>query len=165
MSSNPYPLNVYVVARADGPCKIGMSDNPQKRIGALRGGRTKLTIAGTYPRQDGDARLVERVAHQLLAAKHLGGEWFDVTEAQAIGAVQEAIRLVDCGDPAIHAPESTDIRMAFQATEELVRQIDDWRFANRVATRADAIRRLVIAALAAAAAEETRAPKPRKAKS
>jgi hypothetical protein len=112
MTSNPYPLNVYVVRQANGPCKVGMSDSPHKRIGSLRGGRSRLTIAGKYPGQSGDARLVERVAHQLLAGKHLGGEWFDVTDAQAIAAVQEAIRLVDSNDPAIHAPESTDLRMA-----------------------------------------------------
>jgi hypothetical protein len=37
------------------------------------------------------------VAHRLLKEKRLGGEWFDVTDDQAIAAVREAIALVESG--------------------------------------------------------------------
>ena len=50
---------------------------------------------------DGDARLVERVAHQLLHAKRLRGEWFDVDIAEAVAAVGQAIDLVEAGDLSI----------------------------------------------------------------
>jgi len=41
----------------------------------------------------------------------------------------------------------TTFRLVFQANEELVDRIDDWRFAQRVESRSEAIRRLVLAAL------------------
>lgn len=38
---------------------------------------------------------------------------------------------------------SRENRIAVMLTDEELKAIDDWRFANRVATRAEAIRRLV----------------------
>lgn len=39
-------------------------------------------------------------------------------------------------------------RLVFEAEPTLTRQIDDWRFANRMPSRAEAIRQLVISQLA-----------------
>lgn len=44
-----------------------------------------------------------------------------------------------------------DYRIPIMMSEEELKAVDDWRFANRIATRSDAIRRLVAAALLAAA--------------
>jgi Arc/MetJ-type ribon-helix-helix transcriptional regulator len=44
-----------------------------------------------------------------------------------------------------------DLRVITPMTAELVEAIDDWRFANRIATRSEAIRRLLRLSLDAAA--------------
>jgi len=43
--------------------------------------------------------------------------------------------------------EPRNKRVPIMLTESEVASIDDWRFANRVGTRAEAIRRLVVAGL------------------
>jgi len=38
-------------------------------------------------------------------------------------------------------------RLVFEADESLMKQIDDWRYANRAPSTAEAIRRLIVGAL------------------
>jgi antitoxin ChpS len=102
--------HVYIVAEWDGPRKIGISDKPADRMLALRAGRAPLSIIATYPREGGDAALVEQVAHWLLREKSLGGEWFDVGDAEAVAAVGEAIALVDSGDWPMALKHTTNLR-------------------------------------------------------
>ena len=55
-----------------------------------------------------------------------------------------------CADSTGGAPledEPRNKRVPIMLTESEVASIDDWRFANRVGTRAEAIRRLVVAGL------------------
>lgn len=40
-------------------------------------------------------------------------------------------------------PEPKDIRLPIMVTQREAKAIDDWRFENRVPTRAEAIRRLI----------------------
>lgn len=42
------------------------------------------------------AQRVERETHRILAARRLKGEWFRVTPAEAVLAVEEAVRRLDC---------------------------------------------------------------------
>lgn len=43
--------------------------------------------------------------------------------------------------------DSPTVRLHMKLTKDELRQIDDWRFSNRVATRSEAIRRLVAVGL------------------
>ena len=51
--------------------------------------------------------------------------------------------------------EPRDKRLPFMASQSELDAIDEYRFANRISTRADAMRRLILAGLAA---EEVHAP-------
>ena len=51
--------------------------------------------------------------------------------------------------------EPRDKRLPFMASQSELDAIDEYRFANRIPTRADAMRRLILAGLAA---EEVHAP-------
>jgi len=51
--------------------------------------------------------------------------------------------------------EAKDIRLPVMVTRAEAEAIDSWRFANRVPTRAEAIRRLIELGLKAAAANQS----------
>ncbi len=94
--------SVYVMGAAKpGPRKIGISQNAHGRLGQLQVGPDKLDLIAHYKRDTDDALMIERVAHRLLAKKWIRGEWFEVTDAEAIAAVKEAICLVERGDVSI----------------------------------------------------------------
>jgi hypothetical protein len=59
-----------------------------------------VELIAVKPRHD--ARLVEKVAHSLLQAKRIAGEWFDITAAEAIAAVEHAVSLVETRQHAEH---------------------------------------------------------------
>lgn len=52
--------------------------------------------------------------------------------------------------------EAKGVRIPFMTSAEQVRRVDDWSFAKRIRTRADAIRQLIELGLAASAEKETR---------
>lgn len=107
------PSDVYVIGGDGGPTKIGVSSKPTSRVLTLQSEhKRKLQVIATCHRPYGDAFLVERMAHGLLAEKRLHGEWFDVTVGQAVEALNLAISKVDAGAavrrleyvPALHGP-------------------------------------------------------------
>lgn len=76
------PCFVYIIARegCQSPCKVGVSDNPDKRAAALStGSPVPLRVAETY-RFDTrhEALAMEQEFHQSYALWRLNGEWFDV---------------------------------------------------------------------------------------
>lgn len=89
--------SVYVIGGEAGPQKIGISANVDGRLAWLQS-NSPHALRAHHAQPASDARLVERVAHQLLAAKRLHGEWFDVSIAEAITAIDQAIDLVESGD-------------------------------------------------------------------
>jgi hypothetical protein len=56
--------------------------------------------------------------------------------------------------------EPKDVRLPVMVTRSEAEAIDDWRFKNRIATRAEAIRRLI--QLGLQATQATTAPEPRR---
>jgi hypothetical protein len=81
---------VYVIGRRGGPCKVGMSADPIKRLASIQTGcAMEVEIWGycTFP-----SRLVaksfEKAAHQSLARKRMFGEWFAVEPEDAIQAIE-----------------------------------------------------------------------------
>lgn len=119
--SRSRPLNVYVIGSAQGPQKIGVSDNLTSRVINLQAGKqARLAVVFSQERPRGDARLIERAAHDLLAAKRAEGEWFNVTIDEAIEAVSLAIGKVDSGEIELlppRAPQSNVIGVRFERDE------------------------------------------------
>lgn len=94
-------MNVYAIQSETGPIKIGVSANPGARLGQL----TKMQPHGAciihiakVPRDK--AYPIEAAAHALLKEKRLQGEWFDVTQEQAIAAIEYAINAIERGETA-----------------------------------------------------------------
>ena len=102
--------SLYVIGGETGPLKIGISGDVAQRVATLQYDVSPTLRAHHQVRPTGDARLVERVAHQLLAAKRLRGEWFDVSIEEAIAAVEQAIALVDAGDLSLAPDPDPNIR-------------------------------------------------------
>ncbi|WP_310540838.1 GIY-YIG nuclease family protein [Phenylobacterium sp.] len=91
------PLHVYVATDATGHHKIGVTQNPKLRayqIGRDRGRPVRLVhVEPMAP----NAEAVEITAHLALLSKHEGGEWFSVSEGDAVAAVVAARETVDAG--------------------------------------------------------------------
>lgn len=78
---------VYVIAyHDDGPVKIGIAADPEKRLAQLQiGNPYKLTLylADDYARRSHAAQ-AESLIHRCLKSKHLSGEWFQVGAKEAV---------------------------------------------------------------------------------
>lgn len=87
---------VYVIGSKLG-VKIGISDDPANRLDQLQTGHPnplKFVKAFWFLNRS-DAGFIERTTHHLLntfSHKHLHGEWFQISESQAVEAVRETIR-------------------------------------------------------------------------
>ena len=81
---------IYVIKSDGGPVKIGISSDPDVRRQALEShGPNRLTLVHT---RDVDVPgAVERAAHRLLSDHRRKGEWFDVSVADAIAAIDAAL--------------------------------------------------------------------------
>ena len=132
-------MRVYAIATATA-VKIGVSNNPPKRLRTLQTGATdKLRLVHSI--EHSDARLVERLAHDMLKDKHTHGEWFRVSEDEAVGAISRAVSEIAsagdvCGD--------TVTRFEMRASADWLKFVDDWRRKQPdLPPRAETIRRLV----------------------
>lgn len=87
----PDGQHVYVIGCAGHPIKIGIAQDPAKRLGELQVGFPhKLRIYSTTLVTGGRARAVERECHRRLTDHRLNGEWFDLDAYEAA----EMVRLV-----------------------------------------------------------------------
>jgi hypothetical protein len=82
---------VYVLERADGVSKIGISNNPKRRRSQIaQAGPDKLTIARIF-RVGHVAVHVEACAKAMLEPLRIRGEWFRCVPGLAILAVETSI--------------------------------------------------------------------------
>lgn len=90
-------LHVYVIALAKcGPCKIGISTSPNKRLASLQTAHYEtLEIHSLWASDKLNPRQVERRVHTILRYARLRGEWFSVSVSQA----EEVLRKLDDGKP------------------------------------------------------------------
>jgi predicted GIY-YIG superfamily endonuclease len=86
---------VYVIGPGDGPLKIGLARDLQRRLYTLQtGNQQELHIFWSYKLlRKAEARAIERAAHQSLKDKRIRGEWFDCSIDEAIDAIWQHI---DC---------------------------------------------------------------------
>ena len=90
--------------------KIGISDDPQKRLGQVQTGHpAKVSLSKEiwfFSRKD--AELVERTVHDLLKLQkaHTRGEWFNLKIGQASDTVSRVVRdLIQLGKVDSHRRE------------------------------------------------------------
>jgi|APGre2960657404_1045060.scaffolds.fasta_scaffold83428_2 hypothetical protein len=80
---------IYVISSAKSnnpPCKIGISDNPEKRVKQLQTGHPeKLEIK--YMKKLNNARLYEKLLHKDMSYIRSHGEWFDLSVQEAIDQI------------------------------------------------------------------------------
>ena len=89
--------SVYVIASEAGPLKVGIAGNPRRRLSTLRTA-SAVRLGMVYSAKiSGDAKAVERRAHELLTSGRLSGEWFDVPQNQAVAAIALAATELGCG--------------------------------------------------------------------
>lgn len=75
---------VYVIASSDnGPVKIGVSNNPQKRLKTLQTGHP-LELFLKHVEETSEAFKIETILHNEYSIKGIRGEWFDMTVKAAI---------------------------------------------------------------------------------
>src|SRR4051812_4296962 len=81
---------IYVVRSERGPVKVGIATKPRERLSQLRVSSPVPLHLDFAAETDGDARILERRAHAILAGRRLSGEWFEVDSRNAVAAVRRA---------------------------------------------------------------------------
>lgn len=89
MSNRKRRQAIYVITTDRGVCKVGISDNPELRLAQLQTG-APYPIRLVYAAVHSDAQRVETVVHHMLRRKLCYGEWFSVTDAEAIATIGKA---------------------------------------------------------------------------
>lgn len=142
---------IYAIQSEAGPIKIGVSTDPSRRM------------ADIIVCQPFDARLihavaaddlarafaVEKIAHFLLSEFRRRGEWFDITPETAVECLEVALDLARQGfTPKPPEKECANKRTLVPLSAALLRAVEDYRFSNRIETRAEAVRQLIERGLA-----------------
>lgn len=72
--------SIYIIKNGEGLCKIGISNDPERRLkGLFAGSGSSLCIVYTHEVESNIAFLVERGAHRILGENRKHGEWFDAS--------------------------------------------------------------------------------------
>jgi hypothetical protein len=84
------PHFIYVIsATIDGPCKLGISAAPDKRVRQLQTGHAHpLTVHYRQPLAAERVAYYEKLLHRDNAEKRMTGEWFRMSVSDAIAYVQ-----------------------------------------------------------------------------
>lgn len=80
---------LYVIADSpDGPVKLGISKQPERRLGQLQTGHAQqLHLFHTTVVPGGRAPLFERLLHRAIGYRRSHGEWFNLTVGEAIAQI------------------------------------------------------------------------------
>ncbi len=84
---------IYVIAASvEGPCKIGLSQNPDKRLRQLQTGHPeRLYLHHSEPAPEIKVAHLEKLIHKTLRPWKRTGEWFALDVETAIAEVQFGI--------------------------------------------------------------------------
>jgi hypothetical protein len=101
---NAMPSALYVIA-GSGAVKVGRSRCPEgrRKVLSAASGATLRIVMQTEARDD--ASFIEAEAHRLLERKRIVGEWFDVSEAEAVAVLERSI--ADVGGASVRVSERT----------------------------------------------------------
>jgi predicted GIY-YIG superfamily endonuclease len=84
---------IYVIGRQDGPVKVGVTSNPQSRLGQIRTGcpfHVELLHAEPMLSR-AHALQHEADFHAVYEEKRLNGEWFDIDAELAIELIETGL--------------------------------------------------------------------------
>ena len=138
---------IYVMRAADGTIKLGHSRNPLER--AKQVGRPVEVVHMTDVLEQ--VEKIERLAHRVLAlhGRHIRGEWFEATLADALTAIEIAMRQAENTELAlggrlgIARPQTRLV--VLRLDDVTIRAIDDIRAMSRpIPTISDVIRDAVM---------------------
>lgn len=81
---------LYVIAACEtGPCKIGFSARPEKRVRQLQTGHSEnLKLYYSQEVCPSEVRKIERLVHNTIGYLRSRGEWFNVNVEDAITEVK-----------------------------------------------------------------------------
>lgn len=88
--------SIYVIKSEAGPLKVGIARRPADRMAELQRA-SGATLSLVHVEAVEDARGVEQVAHDLLRAARMHGEWFNTDATLAVQAIRDAVELVRNG--------------------------------------------------------------------
>jgi len=76
---------VYAIGPANGPVKIGFTNDVKKRLKAIQTGNPQKVEIFYSEQFDSkkDMMEAERILHKTLSHKRLKGEWFDISPKDA----------------------------------------------------------------------------------
>lgn len=84
---------IYAIGRSQGPVKIGVSSNPQARVGQIQTGcpfKVVLLHSAALPSR-GEAETQEVIIHGVYEDRRIIGEWFKMDHEIATEAIDCAI--------------------------------------------------------------------------
>ena len=82
---------LYVIGSTEKPYKIGITNNPDRRLKNIQTGHPKkLKIHYKEEIPDSQVRLLEQNIHRVIKRYQSHGEWFDIDLEQAIAEVKYA---------------------------------------------------------------------------
>jgi hypothetical protein len=95
--------SVYAIAAGEGPIKIGVSANLQRRVAELQTNQPqRLSIV--YAVRVSDPLAIERAAHTRLRLRRASGEWFNINRDEAIEAIDAEIAAAGVPSEIVMAP-------------------------------------------------------------
>lgn len=82
---------IYVIGGTEKPYKIGITNNPERRLKNLQTGHPyELKIHYKEEIPESQVRLIEQTIHKTIKHKQTKGEWFDISLEDAIAEVKFA---------------------------------------------------------------------------
>jgi len=138
--------SLYVMKSEIGLVKLGIAQDPEKRKRSIQNASGMRLVLSHQTGPHDEARCIETVAHKLLGEKRRAGEWFDVSEDQAISAIRQAIEIVESGIyPAQLKMQGRNFVM--RVDQEFLDVLDELRHAERPKrTRSGMVKKLVFEA-------------------
>jgi len=86
------PLAYIYVFECGGRCKVGFSADVKSRLKILQSGNPfKINLIRTFSVPQVRVRAVEAKVHRVLRRASVGGEWFQVTQNQAVRAINAVL--------------------------------------------------------------------------
>jgi|SRR5690349_23447382 len=104
---------VYVIqADEDGPVKIGVSSNPERRLAQLQTGNpARLVLVAVFLCTTWlIARTLEAAVHLALAPFRLAGEWFRVSPTKACSTIEEQAARLGYAKDVVRRPRKRNPR-------------------------------------------------------
>ncbi len=136
---------VYVMQSGDGPVKIGIANDPDRRRREVGAGQPFPVAVVHRVSLGADARAVERIAHRLLAEKRLRGEWFDVGVQEAVAAIEAAIAEIADRPSLDDGDDGNTLHFHMRISAEILAALDEIRRREPdLPSRAKMLRRLIM---------------------